>query len=56
MPLEQQSTCATEILQGKVVARITRHRKTEVLIEFVDGTRLFVDQSNTGVELSISGV
>lgn len=51
--LEQESARATEMLSGKVVARIERHRETEVLIEFTDGTRLFVDHNAVGVELSI---
>ena len=53
--LEQESAHATEMLSGKIVAKIVRHRETEVLIEFTDGTRLFVDQSDRGVELSITG-
>jgi hypothetical protein len=55
MTLEEESRLATEMLSGKAVARVIRHRATEVLIEFTDGTRLFVDQSSTGVELSITG-
>jgi hypothetical protein len=52
--LAEEAEHATEMLQGKAVARIARHRETEVLIEFADGTRLFVDRSETGVELSIT--
>jgi hypothetical protein len=53
--LAQEASRATEMLQGKVVARIARHRDTEVLVEFTDGTRLFVDRSDSAVELSITG-
>ncbi len=53
--LAQEASRATEILQGKVVARIARLRNTEVLVEFTDGTRLFVDRSDSAVELSITG-
>jgi hypothetical protein len=53
--LAQEAARATEILHGKVVARIARHRDTEVLVEFTDGTRLFVDRSESAVELSITG-
>ena len=56
MSLEQESDRATQLLSGKVVARVVRHREAEVLVEFTDGTRLFVDCSGTGVELSITGV
>jgi hypothetical protein len=54
MSLEQESASATEMLRDKVVARVMRYRETELLIEFTDGTRLFVDGNNTGVELSIT--
>jgi hypothetical protein len=52
--LEQESVSATEILGGKVLARIVRHLETEVLIEFTDGTRLFIDRTDRGVGLSIT--
>jgi hypothetical protein len=46
---------ATELLRGKEVATVWRHRQGEVGIEFTDGTRLFVDKTPDGVELSITG-
>jgi hypothetical protein len=45
---------ATEMLRGKVVAVVWRHRIGEIGIEFTDGTRLFVDHTAAGVELSIT--
>lgn len=53
--LSQEAARATEALGGKVVARVERHRASEVLIEFTDGTRLFVDGSTQGLDLSITG-
>ena len=53
--LSAESQRATDMLKGKTVARVVRHRHTEVMIEFVDGTRLSVDRSELGVELSITG-
>ncbi len=53
--LSQDAERATDILHGKVVLRIVRHRSTEVLVEFTDGTRLFVDRIDSAVELSIQG-
>jgi hypothetical protein len=53
--LPQEAARATEALVGKVVVRIERHRASEILIEFSDGTRLFVDGTADGLELSISG-
>jgi hypothetical protein len=51
--LEDESERATAMLAGKVVARVVRHGAAEVLIEFADGSRLFVD-STSAVELSIT--
>ena len=42
------------MLKGKVVSIVFRHRLGEVGIEFTDGTRLFVDHVEDGVELSIT--
>jgi hypothetical protein len=53
--LAQEATAATNALVGKVVARVVRHRGSEVLVEFADGTRLFVDRSADGIEISITG-
>lgn len=53
--LSQEAARATEALAGKIVARIERHRASEVLIEFTDGSRLFVDGTNPGLELSVTG-
>jgi hypothetical protein len=54
-PLKAEAERASEMLRGKVVARVIRHRPTEVLLEFTDGTRLFVDQAADALELSITG-
>jgi hypothetical protein len=53
--LVSEESKATELLSGKVVSRIIRNRESEVLVEFTDGTRLFIDKSNSGLELSITG-
>ncbi|MGC4089961.1 MAG: hypothetical protein QM756_19150 [Polyangiaceae bacterium] len=53
--LEQEAERATALLAGKVVKRVWRHRGEEVGIEFVDGSRLFVDSLEEGLELSITG-
>ena len=55
MNLEQEAERATELLKGKIVAKVMRHRANEVCVEFTDGTRLFVDNQAEGVELSITG-
>ena len=53
--LESEASKATEMLSGKEVSQVHRHSENEVAIIFTDGTRLFIDKSNTGVELSITG-
>lgn len=55
MTLDEESERATQMLKGKVVTLVTRHRNEEVCLEFSDGTRLYVDRSDAGVELSITG-
>ncbi len=52
MTLDEESARASELLVGKAVKAVVRHRDQEVLIEFHDGSRLYVD-SVAPVELSI---
>lgn len=52
--LGEESEKASTLLRGKVVAAVVRHRPTEVLLEFTDGTRLFVDIAGETLELSIT--
>jgi diphthamide synthase subunit DPH2 len=42
------------MLKGKIVEKVWRHRSKEIGIQFTDGTRLFVDISEGGLELSIT--
>ena len=53
--LTREGGSATKKLIGRSVRVVRRHRENELLIEFEDGTRLFVD-SESGLELSITGV
>jgi len=46
---------ATKLLKGRVVKKIRRHREEEVLIEFEDGTRFFIDWRENELDLSITG-
>ncbi len=52
--LELEAARATEMLRGKTVWTVWRHRQGEVTVQFTDGTRLFVDHTSDGVELSIT--
>jgi hypothetical protein len=44
--LSQEARRMTELLVGKTVKIVRRHRSSEVLVEFADGTRLFVNGIN----------
>jgi hypothetical protein len=49
-----ESARATALLTGKVVSFVQRQTERTVLIQFEDGTRLFVDAVATGLDLSIT--
>jgi predicted Ser/Thr protein kinase len=55
MNLEKEAKLAENLLKGKVVDKVWRHRKREIGIEFTDGTRLFIDHTENGLELSVTG-
>ncbi len=52
--LKSEARRTTGILKGKIAKKIWRHCTKEIGIQFTDGTRLFVDISEGGLELSIT--
>lgn len=52
--LKEQTRRGTSMLKDKTVRRLVRHRRGELLLEFTDGTRLFVDATAVGLDLSIT--
>lgn len=52
--LEKEAQQATRMLSHKVVHALWRHRPGEVVIQFADGTRLFIDRTSDDLELSIT--
>jgi hypothetical protein len=50
--LSQEAQRMTELLVGKAVKIVRRHRRSELLVEFADGTRLFVDLINGELDFS----
>jgi hypothetical protein len=52
--LENEAAKLTELLRGKAVKLVRRHRAREVVIEFDDGTRLFVDTVSEPLEFSVT--
>ena len=56
MTLEDEAEQLNELLANERVARIWRHRPSELVIEFESGTRLFVDASaDREIECSVTG-
>ncbi|AMX93577.1 hypothetical protein EOA22_20640 [Mesorhizobium sp. M7A.F.Ca.US.014.04.1.1] len=54
MDLEEETVELTKLLSGKMVIHVWRFRAAEVLIEFTDGTRLFVDARSDAIECSVT--
>ncbi len=54
MTLEEEQARASEMLEDKIVRMVVRHRSQEVLIEFTDGNRLFIDSDKGVLDLSIT--
>lgn len=52
--LKSEARRVTRMLKGKIVEKVWRHRANEIGIQFTEGTRLFVDISEGGLELSIT--
>lgn len=54
MTLDAEARLLTKMLKGKRVAVIRRHRRKEILIEFTNGVRLFIDHVPGRLDLSIT--
>lgn len=54
--LERQAKELTELLKGKTVRIVWRHRPDEIAIEFDDDdrTRLFVNRSSDRLDISVT--
>jgi hypothetical protein len=53
--LEDEAARLTDLLRGKFNKAIRRHRSDEVLVEFEDGRRLFIDGFSADLEFSVTG-
>ncbi|MDQ3633351.1 MAG: hypothetical protein M3405_02420 [Acidobacteriota bacterium] len=53
--LKNEEERATKLLKGKIVKKIRRNRKEEVIIDFEDGTRFSIDWREDEFDLSITG-
>ena len=54
MTLEEEERRMTELLAGKTVSVVRRHRSKEIVIQFTDWTRLLVDTPDENMELSVT--
>jgi hypothetical protein len=54
-PLEDEADRATALLRGRTVKRVWRRRIEEVGLEFEDGARLYVENHDESIEVSITG-
>lgn len=55
MNLAEEEKRLNELLKGKTVLRIVRNRPKEILVEFDDATRLFVNHEDDALDLSVTG-
>ena len=53
--LAAEAERVTGLLKGKAVARVWQHRPEALGIEFADGTKLYIEQHSTGLEVNIIG-
>ncbi|MGP4846276.1 hypothetical protein ACTXGQ_19285 [Marinobacter sp. 1Y8] len=54
--LGYEAKAIQELLEGKVLTRVMRPRIHEVVLEFSDGSRFFVDtQAEISLEFSVTG-
>ena len=52
--LTSEAHRVTRMLKGKTLLKVWRHRPKEIVLEFSDQTRLFVDVDENGLEISIT--
>ena len=54
MDIEGEAQELTSLLAGKTIRAVKRLRPNEVVIEFVDGTRLFADAPSEQLDFSVT--
>jgi len=52
--LKDEEKNLKELLENRIVSNIHRHKKSELVIVFSDGTKLLIDQSDDALELSVT--
>jgi hypothetical protein len=50
--LQREAQAVTKFIGGKTVRQVWRHRIGEIGIEFTDGSRIFINRTDAGLEVS----
>ncbi|MCB0987994.1 MAG: hypothetical protein H6519_04540 [Microthrixaceae bacterium] len=53
--LKDEEQRLQSLIADKVVAQVRRHRANELMLEFSDGSRLFVNVAGQDLDLSVTG-
>lgn len=53
MTLDEEAARIEQLVSGKVVKTVYRHHPNEIVVEFTDGSRLFVD-APSDLEISVT--
>jgi len=52
--LRSEVTRLGKMIGGKTIRTVRRHGRKEILIQFTDGSRLFVDWQHLGLDISVT--
>ena len=53
--LKDEERRLQSLIADKVIAQVRRHRAGELMLEFSDGSRLFVNVDGQDLDLSVTG-
>ncbi len=53
--LNDEAQRLQSLIADKVIAKVRRHRASELVLEFSDGSRLFVNADGQDLDLSVTG-
>jgi hypothetical protein len=53
--LDDEEQRLQSLIADKVIAQVRRHRASELILEFSDGSRLFVNADGQDLDLSVTG-
>lgn len=53
MTLQDEAAELTRLLKGKCLRGIRRHHPNELVLDFVDGLRLYISQDENGLDFAV---